>query len=64
MAIVEFCVALKDLYSIAISIPQAKGDQYGCGVSGLHNPAAAVYAQALVEMIFLKQCALARAGNL
>jgi glycerol-3-phosphate dehydrogenase (NAD(P)+) len=55
MAGVEFCVALKNLYSIAVGIAQAQGEIYGRSTSSFHNPAAAVYAQALAEIIYLSQ---------
>jgi len=52
---VEFCVALKNLYSVGVGIAQAPSDptQGSESTPRAHNPAAAVYAQSLAEMIYL-----------
>jgi glycerol-3-phosphate dehydrogenase (NAD(P)+) len=52
---VEFCVALKNLYSVGVGMAQALGDPSQGSVPSpqAHNPAAAVYAQSLAEMIYL-----------
>ncbi|MFN2275483.1 MAG: NAD(P)H-dependent glycerol-3-phosphate dehydrogenase [Anaerolineales bacterium] len=51
----EFCVVLKNFYSVGVGLAQAEGERpfAASNSPNVHNPAASIFAQSMTEMVYL-----------